>query len=288
MKLHILLASAFLALAGCAGSPVGLGGDDEGDGGGVGGGGGGGGGVPGDTCIGVFICDGEVLAVTYDAGTDTLSITGTPFDETPLAATYVRAPADVNGIPTYMNDENPFNTYTAYYTESAGGEIAVGATGIDGYQDYGYGGTFVLLSDPASLPSTGLAEFTGAVAGLVAYLGSGSLDTSTGDILMQVDFTDNRIKGFVTSRTFSGGLGTTPTSLVLNDTTIVGGSFEGTVNSYTGPDEIETGTYSGYFAGGSGDYIGGTYEAINPDYATDVTSRDTGVFIATSCGGICP
>ena len=107
---------------------------------------------------------------------------------------------------------------------------------------------------------------------------------------MQVDFTDNRIKGFVTARTFSGGLGTTPTTLVLNDTAIVDGSFEGTVNSYTGADTIETGTYSGYFAGGSGDHIGGIYQATNPEWMTDITSRDTGVFVADICPapGLCP
>ncbi|MGI9390976.1 MAG: hypothetical protein ACR2O1_13030 [Boseongicola sp.] len=287
MKLNIFLAGAYLALAACSASTAGLGGGDEGDGGGVGGGGGGGGGVPGDTCIGVFICDGDVVAVSYDSATDTLIITGTPFDETPLAATYVSAGL-TNGIPTYTNDESPFNSYTAYYVESAGGEIAVGATGIDGYQDFGYGGTFILLSDAASVPSTGLAEFTGGVAGLVAYDGSGALDQSAGTVLMQVDFTDNRIKGFVTGRTFTGGAGTNPGTLVLNDTTIVSGAFSGTVNSYNGPDVAESGTYGGYFAGGSGDYIGGIYEATNPDWMPDITSRDTGVFIATSCGGICP
>ncbi len=291
MKLHILLASAFLALAACGGTGVTNlgGGDDDGEGGGgLGGGGGDGGGeTAGDTCAGAYVCSDDVLAVSYDGDTDTLIITGTPFDETPLAATYVRAAVDINGIPTYVNDENPFNDYIAYHVQSPGGEISVGATNIDSYQTFGYSGTFIQVADGASLPSTGLIEFTGPVAGLVAYTGSGALDVSTGTAFMQVDFTDNRIRGGIFSRTHTG-TETWQSVLNLNDTTIESGSFAGTVSSYDGPDEVETGTYNGSFAGGAGEYVGVTYDAINGDYAEGITSRDRGVFVATSCGGVCP
>ena len=285
MRLHIALIGGFLTLAACGGTGVTNLGGGDGDGGGTGGGGGGGGGggAATDTCAGAFVCQGDVLAVSYDGGADVLSITGTPFDETALAGTYVRAVADVNGIPTYVNDDPlRFNDYIAYLNTSSGGEVSVGTIGISGYQDFGYGGTYLLLTDPASVPSQGLVEFQGNVAGVLVYTGAGALDTSQGSVLMQVDFTDNRIKGFVTGRTSTSALGTLPDTLILNDTTITNGAFSGTVASYDGPDQQETGTYSGVFAGDA-DVIGGFYQATWGEFDTDITSRDTGVFIAEEC-----
>jgi len=158
----------------------------------------------------------------------------------------------------------------------------VGAIGIEGYQDFGYGGTFILLSDAASVPSTGLVGFQGDVAGILVYNGAGDLDTTTGFVTMEVDFTDNRIKGFVTGRTDTSAIGDVPPTLVLNDTVITNGSFSGTVNSYNGAEDLESGTYGGSFAG-DGSVIGGFYEATWGEFATDITSRDTGVFIANEC-----
>lgn len=284
MKLQSATILAILALAAC-----GSGGGDleigsvEGDGGGSVG-------IgteeeevdPNDTCANSYDCTGDVVAVSYDADDDILSITGTPFDETELAGTYVRAGTDVNGIPTYINDDpDRFNDYIAYLAESAGGEIQVGAIGIEGYQDFGYSGTYLLLTDSATnLPSEGLVEFTGNAAGVLVYEGAGALDTSLGFVTLEVDFTDNRLKGFVTGRNSTSTIGTLPTSLVFNDTDIQNGEFSGTVNSYNGAEVLEEGTYSGAFAG-DGSVVGGTYEATYDDFAGDITSRDTGVFIAT-------
>ena len=314
MKIHFVLASAFIALSACGGTGVtNLGGGDsgggDGGGGGVGGGGGGGGSTGADTCAGAYLCSGEVTAVVYDDGgtpgddsDDILTITGTPFDENPLAATYVRADPsfDLPGFLTFTNDDPElFNVYIANYGTSSGGEVAAGVIGVEGYQDYGYGGTYLLISGTPSIPTEGLVAFTGQSAGVIAFNGSGQLFQTWGDVTMEVDFTDNRLKGFITNRNWVNpftGDGGTLTSLVLNDTDISGGSFSGTVNSYDGADVVESGTYTGAF-GGTGNAMAGAIEsfAANDDVAgaggfTDpdtafpsddgITVRDTSVFIA--------
>ncbi len=285
MKLNIILASAYLALAACSGSPVGLGGDDEEEGGGVGGGGGGGGGGD-DTCAGPFVCTGDVLTVTFDpggpgTGDDVLTITGLPFDDDPGAAVYA-FDQTVNGFNVYENtDPATFNQYLAIYQPSAGGEVEAGAVGVAGYNDFGYGGTYMLVNSAASgLPAAGLVEYTGSVAGVMTYDGSGALDLTRGDLTMEVDFTDSKIKGFVTGRMIVGGGALF--DLVLNDTDIVAGSFEGTAISRDGAgDPAETGTYNGLFAGAGGGTVAGFYQVVDPEFATDISSQDTSVFIGT-------
>ena len=296
MKLHILLSGAFLALAACSGNgDIGLGGGDGGDGG-VGDGGGGDGGGGADTCPGAFVCTGDVIAVTFDPGPtgapgdDTLTLTGLPWDDAPVPGVYTFFGTQ-NGYNVYENTlPGTFNSYLAIYDQSAGGEIEVGVTKIEGYLDFGYGGTFALLNDPATLPALGLTEFTGLAAGLTTYDTTGARGTTTGVILMQVDLTDNKVRGEITGRAEAGGAGgALPGTLVLNDADIAGGSFAGTVNSYDAMGEVlETGTYNGQFAGGSGDHIGGFYEAVNPEYDPDITSQDSGIFILDNCGGPCP
>lgn len=277
MKLHIAVMGSFLALAACGGSGAtliggGSTGDDEPTTGGIGGGGGStdaGSGT--DTCSNAYVCNGDITAVSYEAGTlpddsdDVLRITNAPFDEEERSATYVREPSlDRNGFLAFINDDpKQFDNYLAYYKATPGGEIAVGNVGMDGYQTYGYWGTYTQVFDPAGPDTSGLVRFDGGSAGHITFVGSGQLLHTWADVTLEVDFTDNRLKGSAYNREWRDpitGASGTLTGLVMNDTVISGGAFGGTAVSYDGPDPLESGNYTGAFAG-TGEYAGGTWQA---------------------------
>ena len=299
--LLILLATTALTACGGTGSPDsatgGLGG-----GGGTGGetpGGGGGGGTTGDgdgtidgspdSCTSsALTCRGDVLAVSMNDDETVLSITGLPFDESPVTATYTRAAGlDVStgsglDFKAYVNnDSDRINDYIALYQTSPDGSVTVGVVGIEGY-NLGYKGEFYRLNSEADLPSTGLVVYTGTYAGLMDFNGDGSLYRTSGDMEIDADYTDNVIKGFVSNRVIIELAEALPT-LILNDTPLVDGTFSGVAVSYDGGEVLESGSYLGLIGGTNAETVGGVIEVTNPKYdeANKITSRDTGVFITT-------
>lgn len=326
MKFQIFLMTSMLALAACGGS-----GDSDIGGGGGGGGDGGGTVVPPDDTVdpgdlpvdgtetcGGFACSGDVTNITFDAGLDPddpsddlLVLTDLPFDDDPNGAQFTfleTITAGGNTYNVYTNaDTNPipgFNDYYAIYTETENGELRLGVAAIEGYVPFGYTGAWYDVDELiASIPDEGLVEYAGGYAGTLTFDGNGSLATTSGNVSMQVDFTDSRLKGFITDRTLENVDLVSPTitdaaqaepaflpNLVLNDTAITGGAFSGTVNSYD--DEgavVESGTYQGFFGGSDGAVVGGLVQAIGPidfngedvdDPDLEFTSRDLGVFTA--------
>jgi len=324
MKLYYAFLGATLLLAACGGSgdsDIGSGGGDTGEtptpGGEV---------VdPGDlpvegteTC-GAFVCSGDVTNITFDAGAlvgdpsdDSLILTGLPFDDDPLGAefTYLTTIDRVNvDYDIYENlDASPisgFNRYLAIFKSTSGGEITVGVAAVEGYQAFGYSGAWYDVDDvTASIPAIGLVGYTGDYAGTLTLDGSGNLYLTDGVVAMEVDFTDSYLKGFITDRdvfTVSAGgvladVGDRPT-LVLNDTIISDGSFEGTVNSYeTDGTVLESGTYQGFFGGTDASVVGGLVQAIGEYDLSGAeespnedafNARDLGVFTA-DCTLACP
>ena len=336
MKFHILLMTSMLALAACGGSgdsDIGGGGgggdtggenpvpdDDTIDPGDLP--------VDGTEVCGGFLCSGDVTNITFDAGADPddpsddlLVLTNLPFDDDPLGAqfTYLRTitgedpdgpggPMEAVDYDVYTNaDDSPipgFNQYLAIYKEVRINDddeepaLRLGVAAIEGYVPFGYTGAWYDVNDlTASIPTLGLVEYLGNYAGTITFQNNPSLATTSGIVTMQVDFTDSRLKGFITDRSIDGSDGLispTPTAtlndLVLNDTVISDGSFEGTVNSY---DEdgavVETGTYQGFFGGSDAAVVGGLVQAVgvydfdgaeDTDPNDEFTARDLGVFSA--------
>ena len=305
MKFPLLLATAsLLALTACGGS-----GNSN-----LGPGGGGGGGetpenplppdddvgdlpVDGTETCGGFLCSGSVSNITFD-GT-ILTLTGNPFDANDLGGEYAALdPVDqiVDGFTIFQNtDPDQFNRYLAIHEET--GAIALGVAAVEGYQDFGYTGAWYRVDDlTTSIPTSGLVQYLGSYGGVMTFEGSSDLLVTTGDVELQVDFTDGFLKGFIDGRQALDPDGVAadvdlPT-LVLNDTVITDGSFVGTVNSYDGAEVVETGTYQGFFGGAGATEAGGLVQATNPEFDTggdaddtddNVTSLDLGVFTAT-CG----
>lgn len=288
--------------------------------------------VDGTETCGAFVCSGDVSNITFSAGLlandpsdDSLILTGLPFDDDPLGAefTYLTTIPGGNGVDydIYENQETTpipgFNRYLAIYKQTSGGEITVGVAAIEGYQQFGYSGAWYDVDNvTASIPTLGLVGYTGDYAGTLTLDGSGALYLTDGTLRMEVDFTDSYLKGFIEDRdvysvSAAGVLsdllrdGQTPLSLgddrptlVLNDTRITDGSFEGTVNSYKDDGSVlETGTYQGFFGGSDASVVGGLVRAIGDfdidgDEETDpnediFTARDLGVFTA-DCTLACP
>jgi hypothetical protein len=324
MKLHYAFLSVALLLAACGGS-------SDAD---IGPGGGGGGNenpVPGgevidpgdlpvdgtETC-GAFVCSGNLTAITFDAGgpgtaDDSLILTGLPFDDDPLGAefTYLTTITGDNGIDydVYENQDIApipgFNRYLAIYKTTSGGEITAGVVAIEGYPAFGYSGAWYDVDNvTASIPTLGLVGYTGDYAGTLTFDGTGALYVTDGTLRMEVDFTDSFLKGFIEDRDVysvdaAGVLADVGDleTLVLNDTIITDGSFEGTVNSYEADGTVlESGTYQGFFGGADASVVGGLVQAIG-DYdlsgaeedpnEDEFSARDLGVFTA-DCTLACP
>jgi hypothetical protein len=282
--------------------------------------------VDGTETCGAFVCSGDVTNITFSAGAlagdpsdDSLILTGLPFDDDPLGAefTYLTTVTGGNGIDydIYENQETTpipgFNRYLAIYKQTSGGEITVGVAAIEGYQEFGYSGAWYDVDDvTTSIPTLGLVGYTGDYAGTLTLDGSGALFLTDGTLRMEVDFTDSYLKGFIEDRdvysvdgagtltNLARGPGTDRPTLVLNDTIITDGSFEGTVNSYNDDGSVlETGTYQGFFGGSDASVVGGLVRAIGDfdidgDEDTDpnediFSARDLGVFTA-DCTLACP
>lgn len=320
MKLHYAFLGATLLLAACGGTSE----TDIGPGGG--GGGGGENPVPdnptvnpddlpvdGTETCGTFVCSGDVANITFD-GT-TLTLTGLPFDDDPngavftLLTTVTGTSAEGIDYDIYSNQETTpipgFNRYLAVHKTTDGGEITVGVAAIEGYAEFGYSGAWYDVDDlTTTIPTLGLVEYTGDYAGTLTFSGPGLLYLTDGEVAMEVDFTDSRLKGFITDRdVYSVSAGGVQTdigdlnTLVLNDSVITDGSFEGTVTSRDADSQVvETGTYQGFFGGADAAVIGGLVRATGEYDLSQAeespnedvfNARDLGAFTA-NCTAACP
>lgn len=274
MKQFLCAGAALMALAACDGNtitvfpPVGGGGTVI---------------PPTSNCDTGVECQGDVTFVAYDEDTDTLTIAGTPFDDDNINGDYVRVPGnDIAAAGgTWLAYENApvgLSPYTAYIRASASGQVSAGVVNNDDYFDYGYGGSFYAVNGGVSVPVAGLATYTGDYVGLRVFDGSDGLEVATGDVDMEVDFGDERIRGFITNRAIQGGGALE--DLVLNDGVITGGSFSGTAISRDGGGAvIEEGTYEGQFAGTGASELVGIF--IVQDTTDAINVQETGVYTAT-------
>ena len=319
MKPHYAFFGAALLLAACGGASdtdIGGGGTD---------GGGGGGDIPdfvdpgelpvtGESFCGSFTCSGEITNIAYNATDDELYLTGLPFDDQQLGGEYLRIGTS-NGFAIYQND-NPsiFARYLAIHQSSVGDAITVGVAAASGYQDYGYSGAWYQLNDlttniPVGNTEDSFVAYSGTYAGLMSYLGQTGLDRTVGLLNLEVDFTDSKLRGTISNRSIDTKGDTVlspgdfyldaPTitgaeddialnTIVLKDTDITDGAFSGVASSFEGAEDVETGTYQGFFGGTDANVVGGLVQVFNPDFTdaededTPVTSRDLGVFVGES------
>lgn len=229
------------------------------------------------------VLSGEITSARYDADTDTVVIVGAPYDDGLLAGTYLRDPGlDVNGFRAYRNPGG-FSSYIAYWRTSDSGATSAGVVRNADYFDFGYGGSIYRRDASTTIPREGLASYTAGYVGLIAFNGQAGLNVTRGDISIEVDFADERMRGFVVNRE-NVSTGTPLPNLVLNDATFSNGHSTGGTAISREPDgtPIEQGTYAALFGGPDAAEVVGVFviESSVPGPG-NVTARETGVFSGT-------
>lgn len=218
--------------------------------------------------------------IEYDAINDQLIVESLPFGADEFTARYDRVPAlDVTGYKAFRATKG-LDDYIAYYGTSSTGNTASAIVAQGGYADHGHAGAGYARSTAVSLPSAGQKVYaTGAYVGLRTENGGSTiLDIIKGDIEMQADFSNGKVRGFILNRTLTqsqsaasagSDMTLTETDILRDQANFTGGSVSGTVDG-----TAATGEYEGVFGGPTGTEIAGVV-VIN--YGT---FRETGSFIA--------
>ncbi|MCV2887184.1 hypothetical protein [Ruegeria aquimaris] len=89
-------------------------------------------------------------------------------------------------------DGAPINQFThrAVYGVSTSGNTQFAIVRTGAYVGYGFGGFIYQRDNSVTLPTTGQAQFSGQLAGLRDYNGTGGLEYTTGDVVIAIDFDD--------------------------------------------------------------------------------------------------
>jgi len=268
--------------------------------------------------------DGYVADVAYDSGTDTFTVDGLAFDGGNVYSRDDRVGslgpfAVYEAASTYADDVTgtPISQFghRALYGVSTSGntEFAVVRTGA--YVPYGYGGFVYQRNGTVTLPTSGQAHYEGDYAAVRDFSGTGGIEYSDGDMVINIDFNDFNegaaVAGQVTNRAIYDINGTDITSDVIDALNVdnesnltvlptlvfsvgpnaldANGELTGELtSSFTGSDgaavAYEEGNYyaviSGDATAGGEDEIVGVIvvEATDPRYE-GVTVRETGGFI---------
>ena len=229
---------------------------------------------------------GEITSARYDPDTDTVIITGAPYDDGNLDGVYVRDPAlDLNGFQAFRNNPAGFSPYIAYWRSSATGATQAGVVRNADYFDLGYGGSIYRRDATTTIPRQGLASYTADYVGLIAFENASGLERTQGDVRMEVDFADERMRGFVTNRV-NLSTGDAMLNVVLNDSTFANGhATNGTAVSRDGAGEtVESGRYEALFGGVDAAEVVGVFvlsSTVDRGALTDLRARETGIFIGT-------
>ena len=193
--------------------------------------------------------------IDYNSTTDEMIIESIPFDDDVFSGVYTRnAGLDRGGYRAYVSD-NGFDNYIAYFDESATGAVKSAVVGSDEYLDHGYRGAMYARTGNVTLPSTTQRAFyNGEYVGLRTHEEGGPMETVTGDARMEVDFSDDKVRGSVINRAvvFSTDptLATDPilTTITFTDSNLdrTNGTFSGGIST---PDV--DGSYTGLLADGT-------------------------------------
>lgn len=250
---------------------------------------------------------GDVDSVSYNAADQTLTVTGVGLDDSPFSATYVRKPAlDRAGYEAYTVQDNALTEHsTAYVRETEGGYATVVVTGgqfgyFQGGTTYGRSGNF--SAPDTSQSGTGIVSYAGSYVGLLNVDGdkgdlidpSNGTDPSilpgqaaevTGDVFINADFTDNRVKGSIYNRQITDQPSTAVEDIALTPTDIASdGSFTGDLSN----NGSSVGQYGGVFSGSNAAAVAGSIHATDHISALSggtVPIEEYGIFVLDSCDG---
>ncbi|MEJ6404742.1 transferrin-binding protein-like solute binding protein [Yoonia sp. 2307UL14-13] len=140
------------------------------------------------------------------------------------------------------------------------GDTAIFVRGHPNFVVYGFD------TDPADIPASGSANFTGDVRASYAPIRPGINTTADGTFTLTADFVNSRVDGNMTIEAISAsGTGQGSTAWTMNDADITANGFSGTLTNDTSVDAVDPDTtvnaanYDGRFYGVDADAVGGHF-----------------------------
>ncbi len=232
-----------------------------------------------------YAASGDMASASYDSASDTLTITGIPFDNGVAGATYIRdAAQDVNGYKAYVNTNGARDYVALWGVSNAGtGSVSAGVVATGDYHDHGYNGATYGRDGTTAIPTSGIATYTARYAGLLTTEAALGVEQTSGDITIDIDFTDASVEGIMTNHVNE----TTTTAMddvELATGSLVDGSFSGVTYSVTPTAPVTpshptpNGIYEGIVGGSTGGEIAGIIIIGSGTTAT----RETGAFVSDS------
>ena len=244
----------------------------------------------------------------------TLTVEGVFLDEDALNSIYVRKPnLDVPGYIAFAAQDDPLDQHATAYIQSLNGTRAgVVVTGgqfgtFNGGAAYARDGEF---DRPELNEDTGQVSYAGSYIGLTNIdsdgndllpVPAGTADellpgqsaTVTGDIFINVDFSDNTLKGSIFNRSLdvdddqlANGSFLQVGSLELDPAIISDdGTFLGDVVLEGDPTRQDRGDYGGIFGGVDSEAVAGAI--FIEDHLLEDTNveQEYGIFVLGRCGG---
>lgn len=254
-----------------------------------GGGGGGGVVVPGAVPASLAV---NLSEATYNAGTNSLSLTLYGFDHPTLNAAYARNAAfdvaSADGTTTYQAYTYQENAQARQYLAlfATGSTVTAGAVATEGEFGSAFGGTTYARIATYSRRTHGSAQYRGGYAGVIDFDPGGN-DRGTrvaGDVNIRVNFNEGvegHIEGGITNRRIIDGVpaGFDPTlaDLDLIDTALTNGEYFGVVRI----GSTVVGDYGGMLGGAGATEVAGVI-VITPYISTD-TIHEYGAFVLPGC-----
>ena len=224
----------------------------------------------------------NLSAATSEAGNQTLTVELSSLDASPFTATYTRNLAfDVPGYEGYdVKETNLQRHFVALFARNPRQNLIAGAVSDGGQFNRFFNGATYARVDVYTQPTSGLASYTGSYGGLVTNNGGVAGDPpirTTGDVLLNADFTNNSVNGAITNRVDLDGFGLQLVDLALTVTPIASdGTFLGDVE-YLGNPNQKAGDFGGIFGGLQASDVAGVLVFHPINYDAKIT--ETGVFI---------
>lgn len=253
---------------------------------------------------------GSLNSVTYDAAAGTLVLDMHALDSPQLNAAYNRtASLDVGHYQAYTLQDDPLDRhFTALVAQSGDPDQSVraGVVADGGQFNRQYNGGFYertgSYTPPAASALAGLVSYAGVYAGVTNVNAPGAnllpvpgpvgtdipaqSARTSGDIFLNVDFTNNVVNGDITNRSLVDYGTALPTIvLIAADIDSTSGVFAGTTEY---GDQTANGTYGGIFGGANAGAVGGIVSLENFDGPSDDLGMENeieqGVFVLIQCG----
>lgn len=271
----------------------------------------------------------DLQSFTYNPGDNTITVTGISLDDTPSSATFTRnAALDTRGYEAYTTQDDGLTRHVIALVRQSGnsGSVRAGVVSTGGQFNRIYNGGYYerdgAYSPPSVNETTGIVRYVGTYAGITNIQINGGSDllptgpgtndeylpnqafTTSGHILINVDFSENSLEGAITERVINEN-GAQLESVVLTTGEIADdGTFFGDTVEYDGDLDTSIGVYGGIFGGPDAEAMGGVVslsEFDNSDHTmTDATGAplldgngdqiildselEVGTFVLDACG----